>query len=126
MATRLRRGVPLWPRATLAKIVERDGPACPHCGLPATTIQHRSRRGSGGSNGAERPSNIIGLCWMGNDSDANEAGVRPVFELYGWSVSRYDDPAEVPVFEAWSGLWLRLDDAWGRLEYSSKDEALAL
>lgn len=104
----------MWPPLSLDKIHGRDGGRCPHCGAPADTVQHRQRRGSGGSNEAERPSNGIGLCWAANDADANVAGVRELFEVRGWSVSRYDDPAEVPVWDAWSGRWWMLTDTWTR------------
>lgn len=77
-------------------------------------MQHRIRRGSGGSNEAERPSNGIGLCFAANDADANLAGVRPVFERFGWSVSRYDDPSAVPVFDQMAGEWWMLADDWTR------------
>lgn len=111
---RLRRGIPLWPALTLTKIHRRDGTHCPHCGAPATTVQHRGRRGSGGSNEAERPSNGIGLCFAANDADANEAGVRPEFEAMGWSLSRYEEPTAVAFYDVTTMRWWALDDQWGR------------
>lgn len=117
MAAKLRRGEPLWPALTRVKIVRRDGAHCLHCGTDiGLTIQHRLRKGAGGSNEAEQPSNGIMLCGLFNVGMTQDSEAMTLALFYGWAVSAYDEPSERPVLDVTTGQWWLLDNAWGRRE----------
>lgn len=114
---RLSKGEPLWPRLTRPKIARRDGDYCPHCGATdGLTVQHRRRKGSGGNNDGERPSNGIILCWAMNDAEANTPAGRALAARYGWGLRQHEEPSEVPVFDAMTATWWMLADDWTRRE----------
>lgn len=119
-AVKLRRGIPLWPALTRTKITRRDyqGQAyCLHCGTTEDlTIQHRYRKGAGGSNAAERPSNGVMLCWTLNTQMEQNATVAALALEYGWKLTGADDPTEAAVYDAVTGLWWLLSDQWTRTE----------
>lgn len=109
------RGVDLPPRLTLARITARDGEHCLHCGRSdSLTVQHRRRKGAGGSHDGERPSNGIGLCWALNDAEANTPAGRALAARYGWGLRQHEEPSEVPVFDAMAATWWMLADDWTR------------
>jgi hypothetical protein len=95
-----------------AEYLDRDAGRCYHCGNAGDNLvpQHRAGRGMGGSRKRNNYANIIVLCSASNgllESDANFAGIG---RKYGWKISQYDNPLEVPIYEAWSGLWYKLKD----------------
>lgn len=105
----------MWPVLTRDKIVRRDGEYCPHCGATnSLTIQHRIRKGAGGSNDAERPSNGIMLCWAFNVAIEQDADQAAYARSCGWKLTTADDPTAVPVYDATTGDWWLLDDGWNR------------
>lgn len=108
---------PEWPRLTAARLAERDGgPRCWHCGVEAAIgVQHRGVKGMGGSPDAERPSNGIVLCNALNVAVEQDADVAAWSEAYGWKVSKWVDPATVPVYDAMTGYWWLLLDDWTRV-----------
>lgn len=82
----------------------RSGGRCEKCGLkPAIQQHHRQNRGRlGPREGLNEASNALDLClgchdWIGR----NIAKSRD----YGWAVSFYQDPAQVPV-HLWDGVFL--------------------
>lgn len=97
-----------------AKLLARDNHQCIHCGLDDDTlvVQHRSNRGHGGYKAGNDPANYLLLCSRFNgliESDAKAAGMA---KRYGWKISRYQNPAEQPVYDMVSGVWFILNSDW--------------
>jgi len=92
------------------RYLARDG-YCLHCGsTEALAPNHRANRGHGGSKKSEVASNVVILCSLFNgliESDAKAAGMA---KRYGWKLSRYDNPAESPVYDLVAGKWFLLDN----------------
>lgn len=102
-----------WPVLTLARLARRDGgPRCWHCYEEvAIGVQHRAAKGMGGSRELERPSNGIALCNLFNSSLESDSELARFAESYGWKLSRTQNPAAVPVYDAVTGYWWQLLDA---------------
>ena len=84
---------------------------CLHCGTTVgLSVQHRATKGSGGSRSGERPANGCILCVAFNVALEADAGLAAWAREMGWKISRYDDPAEVPVYDVMDGCWYRLTD----------------
>lgn len=64
----------------------------------------------GGSSEAERPSNGIALCNLFNSAVESDSDLARFAEAYGWKISRWQDPAAVPVYDAITGRWWQLLD----------------
>lgn len=96
-----------------ARLMARDG-GCLHCGLTeAVSPNHRANRGMGGSKVRDVPSNLVVLCsWLNGviESDAQWAAVA---RSYGWKLNTWQNPLEVPVYDARNREWLLLDDHYG-------------
>ena len=104
------------PTPAVRELVERrDGGRCVRCGQHRPCdYQHRKNRGMGGTSDerANLPANGILLCrpcheWVhAHPQDAYRAG---------WLVSRWDDPAAVPVLYQLprGAAWRLLDDDGG-------------
>lgn len=120
-ARKTRRGVPLWPVMTLADVVARDGPLCPHCGRPANQRQHRANRGAGGSNERERPSNIIAFCDL-NTALEQDAALAAWARDAGWKLRSTDDPTRVAYWDHPTQAWVLLDDHGGRRIVAGRDD----
>lgn len=105
------------PVLTVARLALRDGGrSCWHCWEDvAVGVQHRCTKGMGGSPEAERLSNGVILCNALNVAVEQDAQVAAWATAYGWKVSKWDDPAKVPVLDARTGFWWLLDDAGGRV-----------
>jgi hypothetical protein len=93
---------------------------CARCGKDVTyiqsSIQHRKARGMGGTNdpSINSPANLIVLCGSGTTGCHGHVEVnRREAREYGWAVSQYADPHDVPV-QYKDGLFL-LDDAGHRI-----------
>lgn len=96
-----------------ARYLDRDG-GCIHCGdLEAVAPHHRANRGHGGSKRLDRPSNIIVLCSVINGLMESDARIAQLGRDCGWKISRYDEPADIPVYYPRLNAWLRLDDDYG-------------
>ncbi len=84
---------------------------CYHCGTTeALAPNHRANRGHGGSKKSEVASNVVILCSLFNgliESDAKAAGMA---KRFGWKISRYDNPLEMPVYDAVLGQWFLFDN----------------
>lgn len=108
---------PEWPLLKAARLALRDGGrSCWHCGEDvAVGVQHRAVKGMGGRGDAERPSNGIILCNALNVAVEQDSEVAAWAEAYGWKVSRWVDPATVPVYDAVRGEWWLLRDDWTRV-----------
>lgn len=96
-----------------SKLLARDS-YCLHCGLDDDTlvVQHRSNRGSGGYKAGNNPANYVLLCSAFNtliESDAKAAGMA---RRFGYKLSRYDNPAEKPVYDVMAGNWFILNTDW--------------
>lgn len=99
-------------KTEFGKLVKRDS-WCLHCGATeALAPNHRANRGHGGSKSAERPSNLVLLCSMFNGLIESDAKAARLAKQYGWKISRYDTPSQIPVYDAIAGLWWALDDNW--------------
>jgi 5-methylcytosine-specific restriction endonuclease McrA len=89
---------------------------CLHCGLDDDTliIQHRSNKGFGGSKRLDNTANLMILCSSFNnliESDAKAAGLA---KRFGYKISRYDNPLEMPIYDVVTGIWYLLKDDWTR------------
>lgn len=102
-------------RKEFAKFLKRDLGRCYHCGISDETLipQHRSNRGMGGG-GSNDASNIIVLCSLANGLLESD----PQFALQGrengWKLNRWQDSSLEPVYDAYGGFWVYLDDDYGR------------
>ena len=107
-----------------AAVRERDGHRCiAGCGDQDTLIPgHRANRGMGGHKGSERSSNVVTMCAWLNDQVESNADRAAEARRYGWKISRYEDPAVVPVYDAVLEQWFLLDDEFGRLEVPEPTE----
>ena len=97
------------------KYLKRDGGRCLHCGTTeALAPNHRANRGHGGSKKSEVPSNVVILCSLFNgliESDAKAAGMA---KRFGWKISRYDNPREMPVYDTVTATWWLFNDDFTR------------
>lgn len=97
-----------------AKIRERDR-YCLHCGeTEAISPNHRANRGMGGSKRLDVPSNIVLLCSVMNGLIESDNIHAATAITYGWKISKYANPKEIPVVDAISGVSYLLDDNYGR------------
>lgn len=100
------------PDAATVKLVrERDDWRCARCaGWGPLSTQHRVARGMGGSRleAINLPSNLLTLCGSGTTGCHGWVEHHPRWaQAHGWSVPRWQDPAEVAVW-TWRGwVWLR-------------------
>jgi hypothetical protein len=106
------------PAATRAAVYARAAGRCEICGCTLRagwrSVQHRARRGSGGSRdgGRHRLSNLLAVC--GPDASAgchHRADCGPDRYDDGHQVHRGEDPAAVPVL--YRGARVLIDDQGG-------------
>jgi hypothetical protein len=104
--------VTLWPPVKKSKLITRDGAHCPHCGTQeALTIQHRGVAGMGSRRSAQRPSNVVLLCWAYNVAIEQDAALSAEALAAGWKISTHADPSKVPYLDATTGTrWQLADD----------------
>src|SRR5512141_1073604 len=100
-----------------ARLMERDGGHCLHCGTTETLVpQHRINRGHGGSKALEVPSNVILFCSAFNGLiEASAPGAR-LARAHGWKLSVWEAPRllEIPVFDRAAAEWYHLDNEYNR------------
>lgn len=80
------------------------------CQKPSEVANHRGNRGSGGYGGANRIANGCGLCHYHNlliEVDAGQAGLA---RYWGIKISRFADPATVPMMHREHGRVYLRDD----------------
>jgi hypothetical protein len=109
-------------RSTFAKLLERDGHKCLHCGTTEGLVpQHRKNRGMGGSKLRDVPSNQIVLCSGFNGLIEADATAASVAIAYGWKVEGLDAWELIPVYDVTAQGWFVLDDQYNRLAVTSGD-----
>jgi len=87
------------------KFLDRDG-GCWHCGDFTTAIpHHRLNRGMGGSKARDEPSNVIVMCSMMNGLMESDPIMALMAREFGWKLESWQNPAEVPVFNATQNEW---------------------
>lgn len=98
-------------------VLSRDQGCCVRCGRQVYdpdgdvlygmySLQHRRARGMGGTRSrvSDSPANLVTLCGSGTTGchgwvESHRAEAR----LYGWAVSRWQDPTVVPMLHAFLG-----------------------
>jgi hypothetical protein len=87
------------------KFLDRDG-GCWHCGDSTTAIpHHRLNRGMGGSKARDEPSNVIVMCSNVNGLMESDPIMAQMARDWGWKLESWQNPAEVPVFNATQNEW---------------------
>jgi hypothetical protein len=96
-----------------ALLMERDG-GCVHCGeTEAVAPNHRINRGMGGASRlADRSSNLVVLCSVVNGLIESDPEWRAQALECGWKLERWQQSAEIEVYDQRSGIWYLLDDDW--------------
>lgn len=85
-----------------------------HCGeQEAISPNHRANRGMGGSKVRDVPSNLVVLCSVLNGLIESNAQWATVARTYGWKLSTWQNPLEVPVYNSLKKEWWLLDDNYG-------------
>lgn len=108
-----RNRVPMKPK-DFARLVDRDG-YCLHCGeTEAIAPNHRANRGMGGSKLRDVPSNLVVLCSIFNGLIESDSRAASLANRYGWKLSSWDSPLEVPVYDARTGTWYLLGNDFSR------------
>lgn len=103
--------------AEFARLLERDGGACVHCGATEGLVpQHRINRGMGGSEALERPSNVVLFCSWFNGAIEDSAELAQLAQMHGWKLSRWDSGRlrEIPVYDRNVKEWFWLDNDYNR------------
>lgn len=77
--------------------------------------QHRIGRGMGGSKVLDRPANIIVLCSLQNGLIESDPKSAAVAREYGWKLSRWEVPEEVPFYDLAAGTWNLVDNIYNRV-----------
>lgn len=96
-------------RATVELVRWRDRDRCVRCGAPATNIHHRRPRGMGGTRDplANDPSNLLCLCGSGTTGCHGWIESHRAEALRdGWLVSKWADPATIPIAVGHRAIWL--------------------
>lgn len=116
-------------RKTRDLVIARDEGRCVRCsvfvvdpesGAPVAqySLQHRSPRGMGGTKNPviDSPANLVVLCGTGTTGcHGKTETARARARLHGWSVSRYQDPREVPMLHDRHG-WVLVGDTYSPTE----------
>jgi hypothetical protein len=101
-------------RKDFEKLRERDS-YCLDCGeTEAVSPNHRANRGMGGAKSLDVPSNLVLICSQLNGLIESDTRYAQLAREAGWKLSRYDNPAEIPVLDRVSGEWYLLNDSFGR------------
>lgn len=107
------------PPDVRAAVYTRALDQCEICGVPLRagwrSVQHRARRGSGGSTdpGRHRLSNLLAVCGPNASAGCHAlADGAPGRYNHGWQVRRGDNPATAPVLYR-GGSQVLLDDHGG-------------
>ena len=110
------------------KFIDRDL-YCPHCGVTAPDLipHHRANRGMGGdrtkNKQASQPANILAICAALNGLMESDSATMARAKDYGWKLSKHQDPANTPIYEAVKGAWFLLDNNYARTEMEKDNHA---
>lgn len=107
-------------RREFQKFLDRDK-HCWHCGSTGDDLvpQHRANRGAGGASKISKlnqPSNLLVFCSRANFELEHSAEFAERGRLFGWKLSRYADPTQEPVYDAFTGVWCILTNDFARVE----------
>lgn len=105
-----------------ARILERDGGRCIHCGSTEGLIpHHRMNRGMGGSKELEVPSNVLTMCSLFNGAMESEGSAQAWAIRNGWKLTRVA-PLMIPgvlvnaaVWDYNTSNWYKLDNHYTRI-----------
>lgn len=90
-----------------ALVYKRDGHKCVRCGTSENlSIQHRKTVGMGGTKQRPTVQELVTACLPCNQGF--EAELQQEALEHGWKLRRFADPAEVPVYYAWTFRWYLL------------------
>jgi hypothetical protein len=59
----------------------------------------------GGSKARDEPSNVIVMCSMVNGLMESDPIMAEMAREFGWKLESWQNPVDVPIFEATSGVW---------------------
>jgi hypothetical protein len=82
--------------------------------------QHRINRGMGGSKTLDRPANVIVICSHANGLIESDAKSADLARQYGWKLSRWDSPEDVPFYDIATGTWNLIDNIYNRTVTNKK------
>ena len=110
------------------QLLDRDK-HCLHCGRMDDTLipQHRANRGFGGAGKDSiynRASNLIVLCSEANWLIESNAVWADRARLFGWKLSRWDDPSTRPVYDLPNAVYIVLGDDFSRVELHNYGKGL--
>lgn len=106
------------------KYLRRDS-GCLHCGFIDVAVpHHRANRGAGGFKGGNKPSNLLVMCARANQLMESDHDWARLARTYGWKISRYDDPSEIPVWYPLEGRWFLLNDEFERQVFTPVDKSV--
>lgn len=110
-------------RKDWARVLERDGGRCYHCGTTETLIpQHRLNRRMGGSKRLEVAPNVITLCSRYNGEIEANAGAASLALAMGWKVGGHpvitgltiETLTRLPVYDKTAQRWYLLGHNYER------------
>jgi hypothetical protein len=95
-----------------AKLQERDGYRCIHCGTTEGLVpHHRKNRKMGGSKRLEVASNVVLVCSLLNGLMESDPETQRWARERGWKLREHQDPKQVPVQDnTTNSMWLLHDD----------------
>ncbi len=106
-------------REKLRKLIfERDA-YCWHCGDTETLVtHHRKNRGMGGSKGVEanRPDNLLIVCWAWNDAMERHPQSAQDARMWGQKLASWQE-LRTPVFDRVEGRWWVLTEDGEKREF---------
>jgi hypothetical protein len=59
----------------------------------------------GGSKARDEPANVIVMCSMVNGLMESDPIMAEMAREFGWKLESWQNPVDVPIFEATSGVW---------------------
>ena len=102
-------------KSTRQLVLKRAGGACERCGIPFhsvvfSSLHHRTPRGMGGTRNPRLnlPSNLVAICGSGTTGCHGDVeSYRKLAVKEGYIVSRYEEPAEQPIYlHLWGWTYL--------------------
>jgi len=98
------------PKRLLRALDARDGHLCAahgtFCSAEKLVPQHRGNRGMGGRPSAMSTENLVWLCSSLNGEIESDPSAADGARHWGWKISSFADPAQVPVLIC--GVWYLL------------------
>lgn len=104
-----------------AKLLERDGQRCVHCGATdGLAPHHRRNRGMGGSKALETASNLLLVCSWLNGQMESDAETAEMAKSHGWKLLSWQSPTKYPVWDEISQSMFWLADDYTRVQAGSE------